>query len=127
MKNNKKILIISKTQIKENFKKELYNHTKEKYKKKKSDIVQCTGLSYELPEKYKYLSLDEKKKKVNDMIKKYYKFVPYLKFTNNINKLLNWDGELETLTQNKINKLKNIYSNSIIIIDEVQNIRPNNF
>ena len=124
LRNNKKVIIISSTQIKSNFKKELYDFSKEIYKKKKSDVVQCSGLSYELDDTYKYMTLSEKKKKINNLIKEIYQFIPYQKFTNNIMRILNWNGEISTLTDLQRQKIKNIYSNRIIIIDEAQNIRP---
>ena len=53
----KKILVISSEAIKKNFKKELYNFSKEKLKRKREDSVQCTGLTYELGKEMDYAPL----------------------------------------------------------------------
>jgi len=53
---NNKIIVISSDAIKKNFKKELYNPAQERVKQKKDDIVQCTGLTYELGDEFKYLT-----------------------------------------------------------------------
>ena len=121
---NKRIIVISSSAIKKNFKKELYNFSKEKLKKKREDSVQCTGLTYELEKDMEFLTLEQKKARVDQLIKSHYKFYAPMAFSNYImKKLLNWDGNIETLTENQQKKLKQKYSRTVIIFDEVHNIR----
>ena len=121
---NKRILVISSEAIKKNFKKELYNFSKEKLKKKREDSVQCTGLTYELGKDMDYLTIEQRKARVEQMIKAHYKFYAPMAFSNYVmKKLLNWDGNLETLDEKQKKKIKQKFSKTIIIFDEVHNIR----
>ena len=71
-----------------------------------------------------FLTLEQKKARVDQLIKTHYKFYAPMAFSNYImKKLLNWDGNIETLTENQQKKLKQKYSRTVIIFDEVHNIR----
>ena len=119
----KKILVISSESIKKNFKKGIFNPSKLSLKKKKDDIVQCTGLTYELGPEFSHLTKEQKNLRIDKTIKKYYKFYPYRSFANHVKKILKWDGELENLTDDQKERINQIYSKRVIIVDEVHNIR----
>ena len=119
----KKNLVILSPSIKENFKKEIYNFEKEKYKIDPSTIVQCTGKTYELKnDESKYLSKEQKINEINKKIKNNYDFIGYQKFTNDLIRETNWniDKEPSTIIKKYINKK---FSNRVIVIDEIQNIK----
>ena len=121
----KKNLIILSPSIKENFKKEIYNFEKEKLKLDPSSIVQCTGKTYELKnEETKHYTKEQRINEINKKIKENYEFSGYQKFTNDLIKATKWDIEKETpaIVKEYINKT---YSNRVLIIDEIQNIKDN--
>ncbi len=119
----KKILVILGKNIRENFKKQIYDINKETKKKRKDDIVQCTGNTYTLPEEDRYLTRDQRIRKVRSNIKNYYQFSGYDQFANEVLRLTEWSGDLEELTPEIQKKISKIYSNRIIIIDEVQHVK----
>ena len=119
----KKILVISSEAIRKNFKKEIYNPNKEKLKKKMDDNVQCTGLTYELGEEFKYLTKEQRYIKIEKIINEHYQFFPYQAFANYVKKNIGWDGDLSKLNEAQKLKINQIYSKRVIIIDEVHNIR----
>ena len=121
----KKNLIILSPSIKENFKKEIYNFEKEKLKIDPSSVVQCTGKTYELKNKEtKHYTKEQRINEINKKIKENYEFNGYQKFTNDLIKATQWDIDKETpeIVKEFINKT---YSNRVIIIDEIQNIKDN--
>ena len=82
---NKKVLILS--NLRDNFKKEIYDFSKENLSKQFQNInFQCTGKSYDLGKDSIYLTKNQKMKEVAKMIKSYYEFVGYIKFANDIKK-----------------------------------------
>lgn len=120
----KKIIVISSESIKKNFKKELFDPRKKKYKKKKDDIVQCTGLTYELGDEFKYLTSEQKLLKIDKIINESYQFYAYTKFANDLISNVGLDSDnLSEITEEQKKKIYSIYSNRVIIVDEVHNIR----
>ena len=120
----KKIIVISSEAIKKNFKKELYDPRKEKMKKRKDDIVQCTGLTYELGDEFKYLTPEQKLLKIDKIINESYQFYAYTKFANTLITNVGLDeNNLKSVTEEQKRKINQIYSNRVIIVDEVHNIR----
>ena len=124
--NNKRILIIVSKNIQENFKQELFDPVREDTKKKRDDIVQCTGLDYELIEQSKYLTQDQKYKKIRSMINNKYEFFGYGAFANEVKRITNWDGKMskEGTIPPIIRKIINYkFRNRIIIVDEAHNVK----
>ena len=122
MDMNKKALIILGAKIRQNFKKTIYNLEKEYNKKKPDDIVQCTGNTYTITQPS--LTYKQKQRKINSEINSYYEFFGPEQLSNYVMKrLTNWDGNPDHLTPQNINAIKKEYSNRIIIIDEVHNIK----
>lgn len=118
-KTGKRVLVLVGKNIKENFKKNIFNFESK---------GQCTGDIYKDIDTQKYLTENQKKKELQDFIKKRYNFLGPLEFVNKVkNKIKDadgkdWDGKDKTLTPNMKNQIKKKYSNFIIIIDEVQNV-----
>ena len=56
-------------------------------------------------------------KQINRIIKKYYRFLGYIEFSNLIKKIINKDPK------NAKKLINNTFSDTVIVIDEVQNIR----
>ena len=121
--NNKKILVILGRSIRENFKKEIYNFDKEKHKIKEDDIVQCTGNTYSLGIESQYLTSDQKEKKIKQNIYKYYEFIGYEKFSNDIIKNTDWSGNKEDIDKDVKDYIFRVFSDRVIIVDEIQNIK----
>jgi len=119
----KKILIISSKDISENFKKTIYDIDKEDVKERKDDIVQCTGNTYMLGDEDRHLTLEQKKRKIKREISQHYQFISYLAFANLVKRKSGWDGRMKDLTEDKIRLIRKEYSNRVIIIDEIHNIK----
>ncbi len=121
-KMDKKIIVI--TTLPKNFQKELYSERKELKKQSPEDIVQCTGRDYELGIEAKSLTREQKRKEIMKKIHNYYKFYGYKEFANDIMKNTNfWKGDEESLNEGIRNYISKNFDNTILIIDEVQNIK----
>lgn len=122
---NKKVLIICNPGIDKNFKKEIYDFSKEDVSKYSQNInLQCTGREYDLGAESMYLTKKERKKEIGKMINSYYEFIGYIKFANLIKKKTNnWDGEENTITDNIKKFISKEFDDRVIIIDEIQNIK----
>ena len=124
MKNfRKKILVLAGNRLIENFINTLFNMKRQINKKKKDDIVQCTGKEYELTDEDKYLTTEQKTRKIRNNILKNYKLMGYLKFANYVKIKTNWDGKLKNITDKVKKIIHDEFSNRIIVIDEVHNIK----
>ena len=104
---------------------------------------QCTGNTFtnEFNEvKEKTDSKENKNKKVNKIINKYYDFYGYREFANKIDKLINerntlknptnlskdeWKALITERTLKRKAIIKELFSNRLIIVDEVHNLRSN--
>lgn len=120
-KINKKILVI--TVLKNNFKKELFDFSKDLSKKRPEQIVQCTGKSYELPDEFKHYSIKQKKIYVDRLINNYYQLFGYQEFANYIIKNTNWKGEEDLIDDRILKYISKEFDDRVIIIDEVHNIK----
>lgn len=119
-KYKKKIIVILKKSIQKNFIKNIYDLNKENQKKRKDEIVQCTGDTYTLQEQH--LTREQKLKKIRLNIKQYYQFVGYEQFANEVLRKTGWDGEESTFTDEIKAKIEKEYSNRLFVIDEIQHI-----
>ena len=123
MNINKKVLVLS--NLKDNFKKEIYDFSKEKLSKQFQNInFQCTGKSYDLGPSSMYLSKNQRMKEVAKKIKAYYEFTGYIKFANDIMKKTNkWDGNEKNINEEIKKFISKEFDDRVIIIDEIQNIK----
>ena len=124
----KRIIIVASPVVQENFKLQLFDDRKLKLINGYWSIEGCTGSKYikEInPSGIKNLTRDMIISQVKLIIKKYYLFMGYVEFSNFIDKSMNvsssFDPEVSNLIKKK--KLKKIFSDRLIIIDEVHNIR----
>lgn len=95
--SGQKIIVLLEDAVKENYLNELYNENK--------DDNQCIGNTYK----------DENKRKVMQKINRVYDIITIGTFVNWVNKMTN--------TPNGYDKIKQRFSNTLIIVDEVHNIR----
>ena len=116
-KRTRKIIVVVNRNIKDNFLKTIYDYDKDTKGK-----GQCLGKEYSLPPEYKYTK-EQKLREIRRRIHLIYEFLGPLVFRNQVLKRTGWDGEKEHLTQTHIDAIKREYSNRIMIIDEVHNIR----
>ena len=120
-KNNKRILVI--TVLKNNFKKELFNDTKDLKKKRPEEIVQCTGRAYEIPEDLKHYSIKQRRIYVDNLINKYYQLFGYREFANYIIRNTGWNGEEDKIDDKILKYISKEFDDRVIIIDEIHNIK----
>lgn len=123
-KAGKKVIIILNQSIKENFIKNIFN-----VQKVKSDMpyYQCTGESYlkHIPN-YRTMTPEDIQKKILKLIKSRYEFYGYQKFANMINLIESkikerFNEEMAPKIFEK--KIKEMFSNNVMIIDEAHNIK----
>ena len=121
--DERRIIVLVNKNIKNNFEREIYDINKELYKKKKDDIVQCTGVEYDIFHSDAYLSSEQKMRKIKSIINKNYEFYGNGQFVNYVKNLCNIvriTDKIDDMTKKFINKK---FKNRVIIIDEVHNIR----
>lgn len=121
LKKNKKIIILSSAVVKHRFMEEIYNFLKPPNR-------QCIGDIYIKDIDLSDKTTDEKRRMLSKKIGKIYEFNGYLEFANKVIKKIIKSNDLgviqtSSVIQKKINKL---YSNRVIIIDEVHNLRKSN-
>ena len=116
--NENKTYILAPEKIQEGWKKTIYDPNK--------GADQCTNDEY-IEEEDKYI--ENKDKLVRNKIKEFYEMFGYLAFSNMVKKYLEENlkhiSENDPLTRKKeeINLIKDKFSNTILIIDEVHKIR----
>lgn len=125
---NKKIMIVCSEFVQANYKKQLFDERKlEKMSDGLWNIKSCTGNKFlkEInPMNMENLDRDEVIKQIKQIIRDSYEFVAYLSFAKSIKKAI--DKVSKTDGKEQILELKKIYSDRLIIIDEVHNIRDVN-
>ena len=125
----KKIFIVASPVVQENYKIQLFDEKKLKKVGGKWDIKSCTAKSLikDVNPIGDNISRDRLVKNVNKLIKSSYSFMGYNKFSNYITNIMNRYGigknDDEKTRAKKIKLIKNEFSNRLIVIDEVQNIR----
>jgi superfamily II DNA or RNA helicase len=122
---NKPIIIVASPNVQDNFKLQLFDERKLKEVDGIWTIKGCLGnkLLKEInPTGMKGLKKDKIIQQAKSLINSSYQFVGYLQFSNEIVRNANLDNP-EVSQETKIRNLQNIYNNSLIVIDEVHNIR----
>ena len=108
----KPCLVLSPSNLKENFQKQIFSREK--------GTQQCTGNTY-----YKYvledpfLTPEAMDRKINKIIKTRYEFMGFQEFAKRV-------SDIEGINKDRsryISKIKNEFSDRVIIIDEVHNVR----
>ena len=125
----KQILIIASPNVQDNFRLQLFDERKLEFINGGWNIENCVGNTF-LKElnlsSYKDLSRENIIKQINTIINQYYTFYGYTEFANDIVKTTQVKNT--TLSENRqrrlsLRQLDEKYSDTLIIIDEVQNIR----
>lgn len=128
---NKKILIIASPNVQDNFKVQLFDDRKLKEINGLWNIKACTGnkfLNEINPMNMKGLKKEKVTKQIRNIIRSSYEFMGYTQFSNTINKIKNEYSDIEGLSEKDkrekiIQRIEEEYSNRLIVIDEVHNIR----
>jgi superfamily II DNA or RNA helicase len=122
---NKQIIIVASPNVQDNFKLQLFDERKLKEVDGIWTIKGCLGnkLLKEInPTGMKGLKKEKIIQQAKNLINSSYQFLGYLQFSNEIVRNADLDNP-EVSQENKIRSLQNIYNNSLIVIDEVHNIR----
>ena len=109
-RKDKRILILSSKKIQEGWKKTIYNPAMGKN--------QCTGETFS--------NIGDTERKINKVIKEYYELMAYQSFSNHVKRLV--EKHIIRLPESEREKgrrdaIHQYFSNRLIIIDEVHNIR----
>ena len=121
-KYNKKVIILLNPSIKQNFMKNIFDINKVKQGNTKN---QCTGDSY-LKKIGKYKSIEDLEAKITKVINSKYSFYGYQEFVNLVEKKEREfiRGVRKDMQKHYVKrKLKELFSNTVFIIDEAHNIK----
>ena len=122
--DKRKITVLLSRRIMPSFRDQIYDIKKELKKDKPDDIVQCTGNTYSLDfDQYSGLTPTQKRKETSRAVNNVYKFWGYEQFANDIMLDIGWNGKLNTLTDAQKKAIQNKFTNRILIIDEIHNIK----
>lgn len=126
----KKIIIVANINVLENYKLQLFDERKLELINGYWNIKACIGNKFikEVnPMNMKGLTKESVVKQINKLIKQSYTFMGYTKFANHIDRIIRKvsisKDDDATSKEKKINAIKNEFSDRLIVIDEVHNIR----
>ena len=127
----KKIIIVASPNVQGNFKQQLFDDRKMKKVGGVWNIEACSGnkfLAEINPVHLKGFSKEKIITLVQRLIRNYYTFMGYVEFANFIRKTANVSSDIPEHKREEISrkKLENTFSNRLIVIDEVHNIRMGN-
>ena len=127
---NQRILIIASPNVQNNFKLQLFDDRKLKFENGLWNLQTCIGdslLSEINPAQYIKLSKEKLISQINNLINQYYIFMGYRELGNFIKRKINVSSDGATSVQQQkqmeMQKIKQYFSNRLIIIDEVHNLR----
>ena len=130
LKNTKRIIIVASPNVQENFKLQLFDERKLRNVDDNWNIKSCTGNLFikEInPMNMKGLSRDKVIRQIKRIINNSYVFLGYIQFATFISRImtkhLRDDLKQEEMTLRGLKYIKKEFSNRMIVIDEVQNIR----
>ena len=123
-----RIIVVASPNVQDNFRRQLFDENKLKLVDGLWNIRACTGnkfLSEINPMNMKGLTKEKVVAQVKRIINTSYLFLGYIEFANYVNKRSTVGSDLTAKQRDKIikQKLNRIFSNRLIIIDEVHNIR----
>jgi len=119
----RKIIIVASPNVQDNFKVQLFDERKLKLIDGNWTMKGCLGnkLLKEInPTRMKGLTKEKVIYLVNNLIRTWYSFQGYIQFSNKISEIA---GKTDDSIEQKIRNLQNVFSESLIVIDEVHNIR----
>ena len=123
-----KIFVLAQPNVQNNFKTELFDQRKLVKNNNTWTLKSCVG--DRLLKEFNSNTNKTKKeiiiKSINNMIRNSYKFIGYEEFASYITSLSNIEGNYRIETKKIMirKKLNNLLENTLIVIDEVHNIRP---
>ena len=126
---NKAIMIIASPNVQDNFKIQLFNENKLKFENGLWNIKSCIGnslLTEINPTDLKDISREKIVNHIKSIINNNYIFMGYTQLANFISGVTEVNGighSEEEKIRIKIKKIKDVFNNRLIIIDEVHNIR----
>ena len=127
---NKKIIVIASPVVQENYKLQLFDERKLTLVDGYWNIKACTGNKFieEVnPMFTKNIPREKVIKQINKIIKNWYQFMGYLEFSNYITSIIKKANisltDTDLKDKNKIEIIEKEFSNRVIVIDEVHNIR----
>jgi hypothetical protein len=123
-----RIIVVASPNVQENFKLQLFDETKLQLIDGLWNIRACTGNKFlkEInPMSMKGLTKEKVTSQIKRIINTSYLFLGYIEFANYISKISQVDSDIASTKRKEImkNKLRKNFSNRLIIIDEVHNIR----
>ena len=119
----RKIIIVASPNVQDNFKVQLFDERKLKLVDGNWTMKGCLGnkLLKEInPTRMKGLTKEKVVYLVHNLIRTWYSFQGYIQFSNQISEI---SGKTNDSMEQKIRNLQHAYSESLIVIDEVHNIR----
>lgn len=122
---NKKILVIASPNIQDNFKRQLFNPDKLHYHDGYWSLNACTGnqLIKEInPTHIKNLNKERLSQRIQQLIHQYYHFMGYTEFANYVDTITKQSNQ----DKDRFTAIRKHFSDRLIIIDEVHNIRDIN-
>jgi flagellar motor protein MotB len=131
VKRKDKIIVVASPNVQHNFRLQLFDERKLKRDGNVWNLNTCIGnalLSEVNPTFLQGLSKDRISAQINALINQYYEFMGYIELANYIKRNINVDDAETTLTpsekkQLQIKKIRKLFNNRLIIIDEVHNIK----
>jgi hypothetical protein len=125
----KSIFIIASPNVQDNFRLQLFDETKLRYENGIWNIRSCVGealLNETNPTYYKNMSKERVINQIKAIINEHYVFMGYTQFANYISDSIEPRGigySKDEKNRIKIKKIRAVFNNRLIIIDEVHNIR----
>ena len=126
---DKRILYITRASLKDSIYDSIYNPAKRvTQRKRKIDQYQCLGDTYGISMEGRLKSTEEKRRISRRKINRVFKILSYGEIPGEIShklkvKGLQWDGQIQSLTDPIRNVIAEEYSYRLIILDEVHNIK----
>jgi hypothetical protein len=127
---DKKVIILSNPSIKSNFMKNIFSIERLKDKK---PLNQCTkdkylkliDYNFDITKDLTREELNKIKQKITKKINKFYSFYGYLEFANYVQKIINKSNTIsDDLKYQYMKKIiSKVFSNTVLVIDEVHNIK----
>ena len=124
----KKIMIVASPVVQENYKLQLFDERKLQKINDLWNIKACTGNKFikEVnPMNMKGLTKNKIVKQIKKIIRQSYEFIGYIEFANKINNLIKIKktSDKEKATRRRMYAIKKEFSDRLLVIDEVHNIR----
>ena len=122
-----KIIVVASPNVQDNFKTQLFDERKLVKTNTGWELSGCNGNKFLEDINITQLGKISKVKvveKIKAVIRKYYSFIGYTKFANYIKKISSPPSVVKNKNKYISDKLNKVFSGSLVVIDEVHNIRP---